>query len=83
MILFLLKTVDLWILIALQVVRTSFGFHVRECMGSSSPPPVYGLSSDYHHVVLLLEQAGCKKLAFAILHSKLDEPLIRAIELRP
>ena len=27
------------LLIALQVVRPSFGFHVRECMGSSSPPP--------------------------------------------
>ena len=25
--------------IALQVVRTSFGFHLREFMGSSSPPP--------------------------------------------
>ena len=24
------------LLIALQVVRTSFGFHLRECMGSSS-----------------------------------------------
>ena len=24
--------------IALQVVRTSFGFHLRECMGSCSPP---------------------------------------------
>ena len=27
------------LLISLQVVRTSFGFHLRECMGSSSPPP--------------------------------------------
>ena len=27
------------LLIALQVVRTSFGFHLRECMGSSFPPP--------------------------------------------
>ena len=27
------------LLIALQVVRTSFGFHLKECMGSSSPPP--------------------------------------------
>ena len=26
------------LLIALQVVRTSFGFHLRECMGSSFPP---------------------------------------------
>ena len=26
-------------LIALQVVRTSFGFHLRECMGSWFPPP--------------------------------------------
>ena len=25
--------------IALQAVRTSFGFHLRECMGSCSPPP--------------------------------------------
>ena len=25
------------LLIALQVVRTSFGFYLRECMGSSSP----------------------------------------------
>jgi len=25
--------------IALQVVRTSFGFHLRECMGSCFPPP--------------------------------------------
>ena len=25
--------------IALQVVRTSFGFHLREFMGSSSPLP--------------------------------------------
>ena len=54
MLLFLLKTVDLWflrnahdqytnplarpLLIALQVVRTSFGFHLRGCMGSSFPP---------------------------------------------
>ena len=29
------------LLIALQVVRTSFGFHLRECMGSSFPPPPY------------------------------------------
>ena len=27
------------LLIALQVVRTSFGFHLRECMGSSFPTP--------------------------------------------
>ena len=26
-------------MIALQVVRTSFEFHLRECMGSSSPHP--------------------------------------------
>ena len=26
-------------MIALQVVRTSFGFHLRECMGSCLPPP--------------------------------------------
>jgi len=26
------------LLIALQVVRTLFGFHLRECMGSSFPP---------------------------------------------
>ena len=26
-------------MIALQVVRTSFGFHLRECMGSCFPPP--------------------------------------------
>ena len=26
------------LLIALQVERTSFGFHVRECMRSSPPP---------------------------------------------
>ena len=25
--------------VALQVVRTSFRFHLRECMGSSFPPP--------------------------------------------
>ena len=30
-------------LIALQAVRTSFGFHLRECMGSSSPPPPIGI----------------------------------------
>ena len=30
-------------LIALQVVRTSFGFHLRECMGSSSPPSPSGI----------------------------------------
>ena len=30
--------------IALQVVRTSFRFHLRECMGSSFPPPP-GLAS--------------------------------------
>ena len=28
------------LLIALQVVRTSFGFHLRECMRSSSPPRI-------------------------------------------
>ena len=27
------------LLIALQVERTSFGFHVRECMRSTPPPP--------------------------------------------
>ena len=27
------------LLIALQVVRTSYGFHLRECMGSSFPTP--------------------------------------------
>ena len=27
------------LLIALQVERTSFGFHVRECMRSTTPPP--------------------------------------------
>ena len=27
------------LLISLQVVRTSFGFHLTECMGSSSPLP--------------------------------------------
>ena len=27
------------LMITLQVVRTSFGFHLRECMGSSFPPP--------------------------------------------
>ena len=27
------------LLIAFQVERTSFGFHVRECMRSSPPPP--------------------------------------------
>ena len=27
-------------MIALQVVRTSFGFHLRECMGSCFPPPM-------------------------------------------
>ena len=26
-------------MIALQVVRTSFEFHLRECMGSCFPPP--------------------------------------------
>ena len=26
-------------MVALQVVRTSFGFHLRECMESCSPPP--------------------------------------------
>ena len=32
--------------IALQVVRTSFGFHLRECMGSCfpSPPPLVNSS---------------------------------------
>ena len=30
--------------IALQVVRTSFGFHLRECMGSCFPPPPPGLN---------------------------------------
>ena len=58
MFLFFVKTVDLWfwrnahdqyinplarpLLIALQVVRTSFAFQLRECMGSSSPPPPLG-----------------------------------------
>ena len=27
------------LLIAVQVVRTSFGFHLRDCMKSSAPPP--------------------------------------------
>ena len=27
-------------MITLQVVRTSFEFHLRECMGSSFPPPL-------------------------------------------
>ena len=27
-----------------QVVRTSFGFHLRECMGSSLPPPLLATS---------------------------------------
>ena len=56
MFLFLFKAVDLLIwrnahdqytnplarplLIALQVVRTLFGLHLRECMGSSFPPPL-------------------------------------------
>ena len=30
------------LLIALQVVKTSFGFYVRECMRSSPPPPPPG-----------------------------------------
>ena len=30
-------------MIALQVVRTSFGFHLRECMGSCFAPPVHTL----------------------------------------
>ena len=30
------------LLIALQAVKTSFGFHVRECMKSSPPPPSAG-----------------------------------------
>ena len=29
--------------IALQVVRTSFGFHLREFLGSSPPPPPPGI----------------------------------------
>ena len=31
-------------MIALQVVRTSFGFHLRECMGSCFPPPPPGIN---------------------------------------
>ena len=31
-------------MISLQVVRTSFGFHLREYMGSSPPPPPPPLS---------------------------------------
>ena len=30
-------------MIALQVVRTSFGFHLRECMGSCFPAPLPGI----------------------------------------
>ena len=45
------------LLIALQVVRTSFGFHWRECMGSNfpSPPPpwkwhfLWFLRGNFHH----------------------------------
>ena len=31
------KTAGFASMIALQVVRTSFGFHLRECMGSCQP----------------------------------------------
>ena len=36
-------------MIALQVVRTSFGFHFRECMGNcypSPPPPEREVAAD-------------------------------------
>ena len=34
---------------ALKVVRTSFGFHLRECMGSSSPNPPTVCVSEFGH----------------------------------
>ena len=30
-------------MIALQVVRAWFGFHLRECMGSSYPPVIFDI----------------------------------------
>ena len=33
------KTADNCLDVVLQTVRTSFRFHLRECMGSCSPPP--------------------------------------------
>ena len=35
-------------MIALQVVRTSFGFHLRECMGSCFPPWVQSFAEGAH-----------------------------------
>ena len=40
------------LLIALQVVRTSFGFHLRECMGSSFPPWSFQSSKSFQSPML-------------------------------
>ena len=35
-----MKPLTIALMIALQVVRASFGFHLRECMGCPPPPPL-------------------------------------------
>ena len=42
-------------MIALQVVRTSFGFHLRECMGSCFSPSEMANACSAAEVVLLHE----------------------------
>ena len=52
------------LLIALQIVRTSFGFHLRECMRSSFPPPpppapiyiVYAVEQFKHEIYMRNQQ---------------------------
>ena len=45
-------------MIALQVVRTSFGFHLRECMGSCFPPPVLHTTNNLHSQFTLCQRAN-------------------------
>ena len=60
--------------IALQVVRTSFGFHLRECMGSSPPLPPPPLVSGNP----LLMHSKVKYLR-GILHSLESSPVSNRI----
>ena len=47
-------------MIALQVVRTSFGFHLRECMGSCFAPPPPPPDLSLFIIAELLRETGIR-----------------------
>ena len=61
-------------MIALQVVRTSFGFYLRECMGSCfppPPPPCPNLTEHQKWVAILVFQSSLEEISSSAIKTKI------------